>query len=443
MKTFTRLEIIQHNTKEDCWIIIRNNVYDITGFIASHPGGGDILLARAGEDATSYFITKHGNNKSTLKHLEQLKIGELPQTERITVNDLDEPFLMELIDRCYSDKLYTAPVWYKNQMFWIRFIGVLMFFSLSYFVLYGHMTWYCAIGAVIIQALISTSLFGLIAHEHTHRNFPKQKVLRFLLQISWPAFWPFISQTPLRYEHNSHHIKIGDPEFDYEVAAFAPLMRFSSHVKHTSIHRYQHILAKYLYPFYANIITTWGGIYSGFWKKHNKSVAIEHSLSILASLSYFIVIPSIINGSVTWYVALYLIYQCCLFYGIYAGAAINHFVPSVVSEIPIAHQNKYGYYICQNTTNFGISNPLWFWYTGGFNLQIEHHLIPFIPIENLRKMVPIVQELSKKHGYPYHSYSAFIEMWRDHYSYLFTLSQVDLKKPSDTESTNKASYQAR
>ena len=57
MSTYTRTEVIQHNTKADCWIIVCNNVYDITAFVAKHPGGMDVLLSRAGEDATSYFIT--------------------------------------------------------------------------------------------------------------------------------------------------------------------------------------------------------------------------------------------------------------------------------------------------------------------------------------------------------------------------------------------------
>lgn len=37
----------EHNNNNDCWIIIHNKIYDITPFIYEHPGGGDVLLAKA------------------------------------------------------------------------------------------------------------------------------------------------------------------------------------------------------------------------------------------------------------------------------------------------------------------------------------------------------------------------------------------------------------
>ena len=443
MNFFYRKDVLLHNKKDDCWIIIRNSVYDITGFIAAHPGGMDILLARAGEDATSYFITKHSKSKSVFNHLEKLKIGELIERERITANDFDEPFLMELIDRCYSHKLYQTSAWYRNNYFWVRSVNVLSFFVLSFFTLYMKAPLYLTVIAIILQAIIGTSLFGLLAHEDTHRDFTKNRFLDLLLTISWPLFWPFISRNPLKYEHNSHHIKIGDPEFDYEVAAFEKFIRYSGYIDYSPSYANQNRLAKYFYPFYANIITTVGGIRSGFWHRHNRSVSGEHVISVLTSISYFIILPTLVNGSLLLHVGLYMIYQCVLFYGIYVGAAINHFVPTATAPIPEEYENKYGYYICHNTTNFCISSPFWFWYTGGFNVQIEHHLIPFIPVENLRKMMPIVQELCKKYKYPYRNYRSFLQLWNDHYKYLSILSNPAQSKEIETEIANKNSYQGR
>ena len=59
MKEYTIDEVNNHNTKDSCWIIINNNVYDITEFINIHPGGGSILLTVAGDDATDYFEELH------------------------------------------------------------------------------------------------------------------------------------------------------------------------------------------------------------------------------------------------------------------------------------------------------------------------------------------------------------------------------------------------
>ena len=46
-RTFTDLtEIFDHNTKESCWIMIDQKVYDVTNF--NHPEGRQILLSSAG-----------------------------------------------------------------------------------------------------------------------------------------------------------------------------------------------------------------------------------------------------------------------------------------------------------------------------------------------------------------------------------------------------------
>ena len=46
-------EIFEHNTKKSMWLLIDFKVYDVTDF--KHPGGKQILLANAGQDATTQF----------------------------------------------------------------------------------------------------------------------------------------------------------------------------------------------------------------------------------------------------------------------------------------------------------------------------------------------------------------------------------------------------
>jgi len=49
---FTIEEIALHNTKDSLWMIIKGNVYDITTYVPSHPGGERALLKFAGRDGT-------------------------------------------------------------------------------------------------------------------------------------------------------------------------------------------------------------------------------------------------------------------------------------------------------------------------------------------------------------------------------------------------------
>ncbi|KAF5200624.1 Cytochrome b5, partial [Thalictrum thalictroides] len=43
-KIFTLAEVSKHNNSKDCWLVINGKVYDVTGFLGDHPGGGEILL---------------------------------------------------------------------------------------------------------------------------------------------------------------------------------------------------------------------------------------------------------------------------------------------------------------------------------------------------------------------------------------------------------------
>ena len=59
MKYCTMADVRTHRTKEDCWIVISGNIYDVTEFLQKHPGGSGMLMGVAGEDATDYFYALH------------------------------------------------------------------------------------------------------------------------------------------------------------------------------------------------------------------------------------------------------------------------------------------------------------------------------------------------------------------------------------------------
>jgi len=49
---YTVEDVAQHRTREDCWMIIKGNVYNITEYFDYHPGGTRALLNFAGKDGT-------------------------------------------------------------------------------------------------------------------------------------------------------------------------------------------------------------------------------------------------------------------------------------------------------------------------------------------------------------------------------------------------------
>ncbi|KAH8256180.1 cytochrome b5 [Drosophila bipectinata] len=75
-------EVAQNNGKngKPCWLIIKGNVYDVTNFLAEHPGGGDALLEYGGKDASKAF-KQAGHSSDAERDLKNYKIGELRPAE--------------------------------------------------------------------------------------------------------------------------------------------------------------------------------------------------------------------------------------------------------------------------------------------------------------------------------------------------------------------------
>ncbi|KAF8915236.1 cytochrome b5-like heme/steroid binding domain-containing protein [Mucidula mucida] len=54
-KTVTFEQLKSHSTKDDIWLLISGKVYDVTKFLDEHPGGDEVILAEASQDATEGF----------------------------------------------------------------------------------------------------------------------------------------------------------------------------------------------------------------------------------------------------------------------------------------------------------------------------------------------------------------------------------------------------
>jgi cytochrome b involved in lipid metabolism len=48
-------KVKENNSSASCWSVINGNVYNLTQWINSHPGGKDIILGLCGTDGTASF----------------------------------------------------------------------------------------------------------------------------------------------------------------------------------------------------------------------------------------------------------------------------------------------------------------------------------------------------------------------------------------------------
>ena len=74
-RKITTEELRQHASPKDCWIAVRGKVYDVSLFLSEHPGGGDVVLDKAGSDATIEF-DETGHTDAAVELMKQYYVAD-------------------------------------------------------------------------------------------------------------------------------------------------------------------------------------------------------------------------------------------------------------------------------------------------------------------------------------------------------------------------------
>ncbi|KAF9918252.1 fatty acid alpha-hydroxylase [Lobosporangium transversale] len=85
-KVISFQEVAKHTSADDCWVIHNNKVYDVSGFVADHPGGEELILDHAGKDVTQLMKDEleHVHSEGAYEMLDELLIGQLENTTSTT-----------------------------------------------------------------------------------------------------------------------------------------------------------------------------------------------------------------------------------------------------------------------------------------------------------------------------------------------------------------------
>jgi 4-hydroxysphinganine ceramide fatty acyl 2-hydroxylase len=77
LPTFLQAEVAAHNTAKSCYVIMGNRVFDVTDFVESHPGGGELVLEYGGRDVTKILKDEasHTHSEAAYEVLDDSFVG--------------------------------------------------------------------------------------------------------------------------------------------------------------------------------------------------------------------------------------------------------------------------------------------------------------------------------------------------------------------------------
>lgn len=74
---FTMAMVSENDDASSCWSVINGNVYDLTEWINSHPGGPQRILSLCGADGSASFNSMHQGQSNPESRLQSFLLGPL------------------------------------------------------------------------------------------------------------------------------------------------------------------------------------------------------------------------------------------------------------------------------------------------------------------------------------------------------------------------------
>ena len=277
-----------------------------------------------------------------------------------------------------------------------------------------------------------------VMHDANHGAYSKnEKANKFIGKVIY-----FIggSDVNWRIQHNVlHHTYTNVAHMDEDIESISFLLRFSPHTKRYKIHRFQFIYAWFFYSLMTILWSSTKDFKQAIRYKSKDLIKTQnltftkHLISIIITkLCYyglFIIAPLLLSNA-PWYLIIGGLITMHLICGLVLAAIFQpaHVVPTSDYPQPDSTGNvDADWAISQlyNTTNFAPKHPIFTWYVGGLNYQVEHHLFPNICHVHYPNISKIVKQTALEYNLPYHSYKNFTSALRAHTKMLYNLGKYD------------------
>eukprot|EP00300_Choanocystis_sp_HF-7_P035124 c48461_g1_i1.p1 GENE.c48461_g1_i1~~c48461_g1_i1.p1 ORF type:complete len:437 (+),score=46.00 c48461_g1_i1:69-1379(+) len=411
---YTAAQVAKHCTKSDFWLIVNDNVYDVTPFISSHPGG-PVIETYGGLDATDVYAAMHPQYADGM--LAGYRIGRLDRPNATAFQREYRALRASFVER---------GLFKSSKFFYARMIGIsTAFLAIALFCFLTRSDpLFRAIGALALAIFWQQN--GWISHDFLHYSVFATRFSNWVLPWIYGAVGAGYTYIWWSRKHNTHHAVPntidGDPDIDTmpvlawserNIARKGPLGAVARFWL-----RHQHIAFLPLLAFARLSWTVQSGLTvfedgSDYpqWRRDHRAYTRWRFVEGFGQVLYwswtltlfFATMP--FREALTWY----LIAQAASGVLLALPFVLNHSGMDIYSEGTTGQRTFFELQAC---TGRNISPSVFMnWFTGGLNFQIEHHLYPRMPRHNTAIIAPEVEALCRKHGVRYHSVGFVAGVW--------------------------------
>ena len=287
--------------------------------------------------------------------------------------------------------------------------------SVAVLVIFSGTLWIQMLNAVFLAGVFTN--LGFMGHDSGHRQVFKSARTNDLILLT-VGFLTGMTPSWWQDKHNTHHRAPNhmDVDGDIEVSllAFTQEQALAMRGIGRMTVRYQAFL---FYPLL--MLTSFSLLFGGIvyqMRQGRMRYPIAEPVLVAAGLAAYLGLIFFFLGP--WHGILFVAVHRALG-GIYMGSV---FAPNHKGMPVLDQDNDIDFLNTQAMTARNVhGNPLNdFWY-GGLNYQIEHHLFPNMPRNNLKKAQVIIRAFCKERGVPYYE-TGVIQSHREILSFLHEVS---------------------
>ncbi|XP_013096991.1 acyl-CoA (8-3)-desaturase-like isoform X1 [Biomphalaria glabrata] len=392
LEEFTWDVIKEKNTREEKWIVIEGEVYNITNWARRHPGGPKVISHYAGQDATDAFKAFHNDLNFVKKYMKAIHIGTLKDSQHV-VSPIEQDF-RELRETAEKMGLFKPSIlFFCLHMFHILFLDWAAWATMYYF----GTGWIPYLASLLMITTVEAQT-GWIQHDFGHLSVFKNSKWNHILHYFSVGIIKGASPSWWNHMHYQHHAKpnVMDKDPDVRVEALFVVgdkmpVQIAKKYKKSMPYNWQNyyfflIGPPLLFPVYFQIML--------FRYIFTRKAWMDLFVVTVFFTKLFYLYTPILGFWST--VAFYFTFRCLESHWFTWVAQSNH-VP-----MEIDHDKAMPWLPLQMQATCNVEQSFFNdWFTGHLNFQVEHHLFPTMPRHNLYKIAPLVKSVCEKHGISY------------------------------------------